>query len=45
MTTHSVADAKYHLSELTDRALSGEDVDIIHPGRPAIEFRRMRDDG
>ena len=44
MTTHSVVDAKNHLSELTDRALSGEDVDITRHGCPAIEFRRMRDD-
>ena len=39
MTIHSVADAKNHLSELIDRALSGEDVVITRHGRPVIEFR------
>jgi antitoxin (DNA-binding transcriptional repressor) of toxin-antitoxin stability system len=39
MPTHSVAEAKNHLSELIDRALAGEDVVITRHGRPVIEFR------
>ena len=39
MTTHSVADAKNHLSELIDLALKGEGVVITRHGRPVVELR------
>ncbi len=39
MGKHSVADAKNSLSELIDRALSGEGVVITRHGRPVIELR------
>jgi antitoxin (DNA-binding transcriptional repressor) of toxin-antitoxin stability system len=39
MSTHSVADAKNHLSELIDRTLNGEEVIVTRHGRPVVEFR------
>lgn len=39
MPTHSVADAKNHLSELIGRALNGEEVIITRHGRPVVELR------
>lgn len=39
MGKHSVADAKNHLSELIDRALSGEDVVITRHGHPVVELK------
>lgn len=42
MGTHSVADAKNHLSELIDRALAGEDVTITRHGRPVVELRPVQ---
>ncbi len=39
MGKHSVADAKNRLSELIDRALSGEDVVITRHGHPVVELR------
>ncbi len=41
MTTHSVAEAKNHLSKLIDRALEGEEVVITRHGTPVIEFRAI----
>jgi len=39
MSTHSVAEAKNKLSELIDRALSGEDVVITRHGHPVVELK------
>ncbi|MEQ1865023.1 MAG: type II toxin-antitoxin system prevent-host-death family antitoxin [Micropepsaceae bacterium] len=39
MSTHSVAEAEGHLSELIDRALSGEGVVITRHGKPVVELR------
>lgn len=39
MSTHSVADAKAHLSDLIDRALNGEAVVITRHGTPVVELR------
>lgn len=39
MSTHSVADAKNHLSELIDRALAGEGVTITRHGHPVVELK------
>jgi prevent-host-death family protein len=39
MSTHSVADAKNHLSKLIDRALAGEGVTITRHGKPVVELR------
>ena len=39
MSTHSVADAKTHLSELINRALEGEGVVITRRGQPVVELR------
>jgi prevent-host-death family protein len=39
MSTHSVAQARNHLSELIDRALEGEGVVITRHGRPVVELR------
>lgn len=41
MSTHSVAQAKNHLSELIDRALKGEDVVITRHGQPVVELRAV----
>ena len=37
--SHSVAEAKSHLSELIDRALKGEDVVITRHGHPIVELK------
>jgi len=42
MSTHSVADAKNHLSELINRALKGEGVVITRRGQPVVELRAVR---
>ena len=42
MSTHSVAHAKSHLSELIDRALEGEGVVITRHGRPVVELRPVQ---
>ncbi|MBV8094686.1 MAG: type II toxin-antitoxin system prevent-host-death family antitoxin [Acetobacteraceae bacterium] len=34
-----MAEAKNHLSELIDRALSGEDIVITRHGRPVVELK------
>ena len=39
MSTHSVADAKAHLSNLIDRAMDGEAVIITRHGRPVVEIK------
>jgi prevent-host-death family protein len=39
MSTHSIVEAKNHLSELIDRALAGEGVVITRHGRPVVELR------
>jgi prevent-host-death family protein len=39
MSSHSVADARNHLSELIDRALQGQDVVITRHGAPVVELR------
>lgn len=39
MSSHSVAEAKSHLSELIDRALKGEDVVITRHGHPVVELK------
>ena len=38
MTTHNVADAKAHLSQLLDAALRGEDVIVARAGRPLVRL-------
>jgi prevent-host-death family protein len=45
MSTHSVAHAKSHLSELIDRALEGEGVVITRHGRPVVELRPVQPAG
>lgn len=42
MPSHSVAQAESHLSELIDRALSGEGVVITRHGRPVVELRPVQ---
>jgi prevent-host-death family protein len=42
MSTHSVADAKTHLSELINRALEGEGVVITRRGQPVVELKAVR---
>jgi antitoxin (DNA-binding transcriptional repressor) of toxin-antitoxin stability system len=42
MSTHSVADAKNHLSELINRALKGEGVVITRRGQPVVELKAVR---
>ena len=42
MSTHSVADAKNHLSELINRALRGEGVVITRRGQPVVELKAVR---
>jgi|HubBroStandDraft_3_1064219.scaffolds.fasta_scaffold346831_2 prevent-host-death family protein len=39
MSSHSVADAKAHLSNLIDRAMDGEAVIITRHGRPVVEIK------
>ena len=39
MGKHSVAEARNSLSELIDRALSGEGVVITRHGRPVVELK------
>ncbi len=41
MSTHSVADAKAHLSNLIDRAMHGEAVVITRHGQPVVELRSV----
>ena len=36
MSTHTVAEAEGHLSELIDRALEGEGVVITRHGKPVV---------
>lgn len=43
MSTHSLAEAKDHLSELIDRALSGEAVTITRDGSPVVELKPLQD--
>lgn len=38
MTTHNVADAKAHLSQLLDAALNGEDVIVARAGKPLVRL-------
>lgn len=42
MTTHSVTDAKSHLTALIDRALLGESVVITRRGQPVVELKPVR---
>jgi prevent-host-death family protein len=39
MSTHTVAEAEGHLSELIDRALKGEGVVITRHGKPVVELK------
>jgi prevent-host-death family protein len=39
MASHSVAEARNHLSDLIDRALRGEGVVITRHGRPVVELK------
>ena len=39
MSSYSVADAKNRISELIDRALSGEGVTITRHGTPVVELK------
>ena len=39
MSQHSVNEAESHLSELIDRALSGEEVTIVRDGAPVVALR------
>ena len=39
MSSHSVADAKNHLSALIDRALQGEGITITRHGKPVVELK------
>ena len=41
MGSHSVADAKTHLSKLIDRALAGDDVVITRHGKPVAELKAI----
>ncbi len=41
MKTYSVAEAKNQLSDLIDRALSGEGVVITRHGHPVVEVRSL----
>ncbi|HEY3889626.1 MAG TPA: type II toxin-antitoxin system Phd/YefM family antitoxin [Caulobacteraceae bacterium] len=41
MSTHSVADAKAHLSNLIDRAMDGEAVVITRHGQPVVELKAL----
>jgi len=39
LSSHSVAEAKSHFSELIDRALKAEDVVITRHGNPVVELK------
>jgi prevent-host-death family protein len=39
MSTHTVAEAEGHLSDLIDRALEGEGVVITRHGKPVVELK------
>ncbi|HZL01476.1 MAG TPA: type II toxin-antitoxin system prevent-host-death family antitoxin [Caulobacteraceae bacterium] len=41
MTTHSVAEAKNHLSGLIARAMKGETVVITRHGHPVVELKAV----
>ena len=43
MSEHSLIEAEGKLSELIDRALSGEGVVITRDGRPVVELRPVED--
>ena len=45
MASHSIAEAKNHLSELIDRALEGEAIVLTRHGRPVIEFKPVGQQG
>ncbi len=45
MSTHGVAEAKAHLSNLIDRALAGEGVVITRHGHPVVELRPVVSQG
>ena len=45
MSTHSVADAKNHLSELIERAMKGEPVVITRHGHPVVELKPVAQKG
>jgi prevent-host-death family protein len=38
VTTHNVADAKAHLSQLLDAAVNGEDVIVARAGKPLVRL-------
>lgn len=38
MTTHNVADAKAHLSQLLEAALQGEEVIVARAGKPLVRL-------
>jgi prevent-host-death family protein len=38
MTTHNIADAKAHLSQLLEAALRGEDVIVARAGKPLVRL-------
>lgn len=38
MSSHTLADAEHHLSDLIDRALAGEGVVITRDGRPVVRL-------
>lgn len=38
MTTHNVADAKAHLTQLLDAALKGEEVIVARAGKPLVRL-------
>jgi prevent-host-death family protein len=38
MTTHNVADAKAHLSQLLDAALHGDEVIVARAGKPLVRL-------
>jgi prevent-host-death family protein len=42
MSTHDVADAETHLSDLIDQALRGEAVVITRDGRPVAEIKPVK---
>jgi prevent-host-death family protein len=42
VSQHTVADAKSQLSDLIDRALSGEAVVITRAGRPVVELKPIQ---
>ncbi len=42
MSTHSVAEAKNKLSELINRALSGEGIVITRHGHPVVELKPVQ---